>query len=488
MKRAGEPAWLGIDLGTQGCRAAAVDGTGRLLGSARRELVSDRPAPGRHEQDPAMWISAVSAATYEVVSRLERHTVAGVAVCGTSGSFAMTDRAGRLLAPALMYDDARASAEFPIVAATWAACGERNAYRVQPTWALPKVLWMFRNVAGAAGGRLYHAADFIASWLAGERVATDTSHALKTGYDLVGGSWPGAEFATAGIDTAVLPAVVRPGTVVGRVAAGAAGSTGLPAGTRILAGMTDGCAAQLASGAMHPGDWNSSLGTTLTLKGVSSGLLHDRAGALYSHAHPDSGWLPGGASNSGAGVLTRTFPGADLAQMDRAAAAYAPTTVVRYPISSPGERFPFVRPDAEPFLLGTPHEDAENFAALLQGVAFVERLCLRYVEALGADVTGAVIFTGGATASDHWTQLRADVLGRPASVPRHADSAFGMAIMAAAAVGQVTEACNRMVHVEKTLEPRPERTERYLDVYRRMVDELERRGYIDAPFAAAGRS
>lgn len=480
--------WLGVDLGTQGCRAAGMDEEGRLVAAAESPLVSARPAAGRHEQDPEMWKTAVSAACRQVVSRLPHHVIAGLAVCGTSGTFLVADRAGRPLTPALMYDDARATAEFSIVADAWAACADRNGYRVQRTWALPKLLWTLRNVVEAAEGRLYHAADFVGSWLAGEPVAADTSHALKTGYDIVAGRWPGEGFDAVGIPTSVLPPVVRPGTIVGRVSARGAAATGLAVGTPILAGMTDGCAAQIASGAMRLGQWNSSLGTTLTLKGVSSRLLHDGAGALYSHAHPNEGWLPGGASNSGAGVLASAFPGADLAQMDSAAAAYAPTSIVRYPLSGPGERFPFVRPDAEPFMLGTPRDDAEVFAAILQGVAFVERLSLAYVEALGAEVAGPVAFTGGATRSDHWTQLRVDVLGRPATVPRHPDSAVGMAIVAAAGPGSVAEACDRMVHTSKVLEPRPDRTERYLHVYRRMVNELERRGYIDARFATVARA
>ena len=41
--------------------------------------------------------------------------------------------------------------------------------------------------------------------------------------------------------------------------------------------MTDGCAAQLAAGALREGDWNSVLGTTLVLKGYSSTIVRDPA-------------------------------------------------------------------------------------------------------------------------------------------------------------------------------------------------------------------
>jgi sugar (pentulose or hexulose) kinase len=486
---AAEQVWVGVDIGTQGCRVAVVDESGRLLASGASPIRSEHPSPGRHEQRPEDWKAAVSAACREALSTMPRAMVGAIAVSGTSGTFVIGDRDGRALSPALMYDDERGVDDHHAIADAWRDCGIRNGYQVQPTWALPKLAWALRNVSAAASGRIYHVADFIGSWLAGVPVPTDMSHALKTGYDLVGRRWPSEAFDAAGLPTSVLPPVVPAGTVVGQVSDTAAAACGMPAaGAAIVSGMTDGCAAQIASGAMRVGQWNSSLGTTFVLKGVTRELLRDPLGAVYSHAHPDEGWLPGGASNSGGGVLATNFPGADLSAMDAAATAYLPTAVVRYPLSMRGERFPFVRTDAAPFVLGRPRDDAEAYAALLQGVAFVERLGLSYVQSLGAEVAGPVAFTGGATRSDQWTQLRVDVLGRPARLTEHADGAFGMAVLAAAAPGSVTAAADRMVRTRKVIGPRPDWTERFLEPYRTMVDELERRSYIDREFATFARA
>jgi sugar (pentulose or hexulose) kinase len=480
--------WLGIDLGTQGCRVAAVGDDGALLASAASPLHSERTTAGGHEQDPRSWKSAVASACRATLARLESRDVTRLAICGTSGTLLLGDRLGRPLTPALMYDDSRAAAELPPLADAWAACEERNAYRIQPTWALPKLRWLLRNVEEASAARLYHCPDFIASWLIGEAVATDSSHALKTGYDLVDDRWPEEAFEAVGIPPSVLPHVVRPGTLLGGVGAAGAEATGLVQGTPVVAGMTDGCASQIASGTLRAGDWNCALGTTFVLKGVSTDLLRDPAGAVYSHRHPDGGWLPGGASNSGAGALSNMFADADLATLDHAAAARGPTEVVQYPLAKPGERFPFVRGDAEPFRLGHPLDEVEAFTAVLQGVAFVERLSLAYVHALGGKVQGAIAATGGATRSAVWTQLRADVLGRAVRLPKHPETAVGMAIVAAAGCGSVTDAADRMVRVERVFEPRPERTERYLPVYWRMLDELARRGYISADLATTARA
>jgi sugar (pentulose or hexulose) kinase len=482
------PVWLGIDLGTGGCRTAAVADNGTLLATAEIPLRSLQPRPGWHEQDPELWKTAVSAACRAALSRLDGTRVAGVALCGTSGTLLLGDANGRPRTRAVMYDDVRAAEHLPSLAQIWAPVAERNAYRIQPTWGLPRLAWLLEHLDVPRDVRLYHCPDFVATWLVGEPTATDTSHALKTGYDQVAHRWPEAAFESAGIPVSLLPPVVSPGTLLGRVCAAGADATGLTVGTRVVAGMTDGCASQIASGTLRPGQWNSALGTTFVLKGVTKQLLRDPAGAVYSHAHPDGGWLPGGASSAGAGALRTAFPAVDLAHMDRAVAARGPTDVVRYPLSAPGERFPFVRPDAQPFELGRPRDEVEAFSAILQAVAFVERLSLDYVKLLGADVRGTLAFTGGATRSALWTQLRADVLGRAVQIPRHADSAVGMAILAAAGSASVAHTADRMVTIDHMIEPRLDCTERYLPIYRRMVDELERREYIGTDLAAAARS
>ncbi|TDD58519.1 carbohydrate kinase [Kribbella antibiotica] len=435
-----------MDLGTQSVRAVLIDPDGVVLARAARPLTSVRDGV-RHEQDPQQWLDAVDACLVDLTSDAE-----GIAICSTSGTFLLTDRAGRPTTAALMYDDARSAARRVHIVD---ADPDRWDTSMQPTWALPKVL----DLVADSNHRVIHSADFVAAHLVGHPVATDTSHALKTGYDLVADSWPTAAFDKLGLPIEIFPEVVRPGTELGRT----------PAGVPVYAGMTDGCAAQIAAGALSPGAWNSVLGTTLVLKGVSEQLLDDPTGAVYSHRHPDGGWLPGGASSSGAGVLSELLPGADLDAL-----APHPVNAVIYPLTKSGERFPFVAPQAERFTLGSINSDLDTYVAVLQGVAFVERLAFEHLVSLGADPVRRVTLTGGGTRSGYWNQLRADTLGVPVELPVAADPAYGMAVLAASQGGSVTETARRMVRIERVLEPRPSQLD---DLYGAFVAELDARGY-----------
>ncbi|WP_216362059.1 FGGY-family carbohydrate kinase [Pseudonocardia sp. N23] len=476
----GGPVWVGIDLGTQGVRAVAVDAAGAVAGAGQAPLHRDVRDGPRHEQDPAEWWTATCAAVRGAVAGLRGRAVAAVAVDSTSGTLVVQDRRGLPAGPALMYDDIRAAARVPAVQeageAVWTALG----YRMQAAWALPKLVELCATGAVPAGHTVVHQADHVVARLAGRPVATDTSHALKTGYDLLADRWPTDVLDRLGVASAVLPAVVIPGTRIATVSAAAAGECAIPAGTPVVAGMTDGCAAQVATGALAPGRWCSALGTTLVLKGATPALVRDPGGGVYCHRHPDGGWLPGGASNVGAAILSRDLPGADLAALTPAAAALGVPPGATYPLVGPGERFPFTDPAATGFDVGGPDAPtpAETFARVAHGVAYVEKLAFETLAGLGADVSGPVVATGGTSRNDWWCRLRADVLGRPVSVPEQAGSAFGAAVLAAAPPGSLARTAADMVRLRATFDPRPGRAAELADGYARLRAELATRGRL----------
>lgn len=486
--QAGPPAWAGIDIGTQGVRVTLLAEDGRPVAMGSATLTSARGAGRRHEQHPEDWWTATVVAFERATAGVDASGVRAVATCSTSGTVVLADRAGDPLSRALMYDDDRGDAYVERILAAGGPLWQELGLTIQGSWAAAKALWLLEHVPGPASGvRLLHSADLIATRLAGRPVATDTSHALKTGYDAQRRRWPAAELEAAGLPVDALPEVVAPGTQIGELCDEAAQLTGLRVGTRVVAGMTDGCAAQIAAGALEPGSGVLVLGTTLVFKAVSTELVRDPHGAVYCHAHPDGGWLPGGASNVGGGVLQAAFPTRDLAEMDALAEEHEPAGAALYPLTTPGERFPFYRPDAEAVTVGRPVNEADRYAALLQGVGFVGRLGLAALARLDAPVTGRLALTGGATRSRYWCQLCADILDRPVELPPHPEPSVGMAVLAAAQGDSVTATAQRLVRGGERLEPRPDRAERFAERFSDLLDALEQRGYIDAGLAAAAR-
>jgi len=486
--------YVGIDLGTQSVKVGVFDRSGSVEASGSRPLTSLRDGP-RHEQDPREWISATSDALAEAIGTVapeRRESIAGVAVCGTSGTLALVDVRGRPASTGIMYDDVRGGALVDEITAADPDRWQRLGYRIQPSWAITTMVHLARS-GMAVGVRFAHQPDVVVAAMTGGPVATDWSSALKSGYDLIDLEWPTAALATLGVDAGGMPPVVAPGSVLGHTSPEWEATTGLPAGVTVVAGMTDGCASQLGAGALREGDWHSVVGTTLVLKGVTGGPVQGGDGAVYSHRSPEPGrWLPGGASSVGADAITVLLPDRDLAGLaERAGAAWQAgdvTVPVVYPLVRSGERFPFVRPDATGFAvvdgaesgLDRLGDDVTTYFGIIAGVACVEKLCLDSMAALGAPVDGRLSSSGGGTRSAVWTQLRADLLGRPVVIPRSSEPSLGMALLAAAATQErsLPDVADEMSGVGHVVDPSDSGGERMAGLYIELSDRWRARGWI----------
>ncbi|WP_344533111.1 FGGY-family carbohydrate kinase [Streptomyces albiaxialis] len=478
----GEGVIAGIDVATAAVRVLCVDAHGRTRAEGRAPLPQPvRTDDGRSEQDATSWWPATARALRQATGALPRggREVVAVAVSATSGTLVLADREGAPLGPALMYDDRRAAdlnaRAQEAGAARWAALG----LGVGPTAALGRVGWYARHADAPPGAHILHTPDLLARALTGGPVPADWSHTLKTGYDPRAGEWPAEVLDALGIPHGWLPEVAAPGTGAGTVSADAGRETGLPEGCAVRLGMTDGCAGQLATGAVSPGQFVGVLGTTYVLKGVTRELVTDPTGALYSHRHPDGWWLPGGASNTG-GEALRDIPPERLPALDAAAEARGPASVVSYPLRRAGERFPFVSGEARGFTRGAPVDEADAHRAALEGVAFLERLALDRVRALGVPVEGPLHAAGGGSRSPLWTRIRATVLGMPLRVAPRAETAFGAALLAATGTlhPTLTEAAAAMTARGELIDPVEKETAELDASYARFTQALRTEGWL----------
>ncbi len=479
--------FLGIDVGTGGVRALAVSERGKVV--AESAVAFDAAVlaaqEGRHEQPPEAWWEAVCRACGRLRDGLEaagasRDRLAALSVDGTSGTLVALDEAGRPLRPALMYNDPRAAAEADELNA---ACGDhctKLGYRFASSFALAKIAWLERHEPAVfeRTARFVHQADYILGRLTGVADVSDYSNALKTGYDLIDECWPDWIDRRLGVVDR-LPRVVAPGTQVGAVSAEGGAATGLPEGLAVVTGASDGTAACLASGLRLPGDYNTTLGTTLVFKGISRRICRHPEGLIYCHKLPGGLWLPGAASNTGGEWIGAMFPGENVEALDAVASRRLPTRFVAYPLIRRGERFPFLCHAAERFFVPEPEEPLERYAACLEGVALIERFAYDVLDEVAATSSGEVFSTGGGSRSEVWMQCRADVTGRVLHRPACGESAFGTAILAAAGsrCEGLAEAIENMVRIERTFRPNTARAEHYDTAYQRFRAELEERGY-----------
>jgi D-ribulokinase len=475
---------VGLDAGTGGVRALAINLRGRVVAAGRADLPpgSQRNEGVIAEQDPQAWTAAAQAALQNVAAALPaRSKIVGIGVDATSGTFLLADAQNRPLGPGIMYNDLRAAAQAPRAAEALRTTLEPYGIQIAAAFALPKILHLAATQPAVFGQcrHIIHHTDWIVGMLSGRYDVTDVSTALKTGVNPETLAWPEPIFRDLGLPREIFPNVVLPGTPIGRLTPTAASTTGLPVGTPVVAGCTDGTAGCLASGAAAIGDVNVTLGTTLVFKALADKPLVDPQGAVYNHRHPAGGFLPGAASSTGGAWIPQQFAAADLDQLAIQAAALLPTRRLAYPLTTTGERFPFAVPTAHGFGLADIPSEAERFAAAMEGTAQIERLGIERLASLGLPVGQTIFATGGATASDTWLRIRAAVMARTYAVPEEPECAVGAAILAAAAfLGHFARAARMLVRIGRRVEPDMRLTAAYDEKFREFKAELHQRGYV----------
>jgi sugar (pentulose or hexulose) kinase len=407
-------AFLGIDFGTGGARAVAIDRSGAILAEARGVFSN---------QTAEAW----RAALFDLIGQIPadiRHRLAAIAINGTSTTALLCDADNQPLCPPLLYHDARALAE------------EKQLEQIAPlghpvlsaSSSLAKLLWLQKQPEFPRARFFLHQADWLASLLHGMPGISDYHNSLKLGFDPATLRYP--EWLLRLAVTPLLPRVLAPGAAIGPVTADTAARFSLHRDCIVRAGTTDSIAAFIASGASRPGQAVTSLGSTLVLK-LLSGIRVDAAQyGIYSHRTGNL-WLAGGASNSGGAVLQSFFSDTRLEELSARIRPDTDSGLNYYPLLKPGERFPIHDPKLEPRLTPRPQDDTLFLHGLLEGMARIEAQGYKLLQELGAPPLESVLTAGGGAGNPAWTAMRARFLGVPVRPSTQVEAAYGTALLAA---------------------------------------------------------
>ncbi|MFM7549203.1 MAG: FGGY-family carbohydrate kinase, partial [Cyanobacteriota bacterium] len=282
------------------------------------------------------------------------------------------------------------------------------------------------SIPELTGVLIRHQADWLMGWLLGSWRWGEEANNLRLGWDPMGRRWLGLLPSAAWADA--LPEIVSSGTVLGALEPGVAASLGLPADCQVVAGTTDANAAVLAANPSTD-EGITVLGSTLVVKQ----FVPDPIQARGLSCHRVNGrWLVGGASNTGAAILTRYFNAAQLQELSHQIDARVSTGFQLRPLLGRGERFPVDDPNLEPILEPRPVSEAFFLQALLEGITAIERQGWQRLSELGAPPIRRIITLGGGARNPHWRQLRERVLALPILNRPDLSAARGMARLAQA--------------------------------------------------------
>jgi len=415
-------SFIGIDLGTSGCRACLIDADKQLISEARVAFPEPDINSTTVEQDANIWWRAV----LEVLEELSQHPAAknlrAIAVDGTSSTTLVTDNQYQPLAPALMYNDSRAIAEAEQVQQI-APSTASAVYGASSS--LSKLLWLLKHYPEAK--KVLHQADYIAGSLCGNFVS-DFNNSLKLGFDPVTKSWP-EWIDSFNFPLSLLPEVTAPGTVIGNLKPELQQKLGFDHEVKIVSGTTDSIAGFLATGAHQPGDAVVSLGSTIAIKVLNDEPVNSYQQGIYSHKINQQ-WLVGGASNAGTTVLRSLFNNNELQEYSSALNFTEPTGLSYYPIPKPGERFPVYNPEQPCVLSPRPENTVIFLQGILESLTAIEKSCYQALLDRGVKSIERLFTIGGAHNNKPWMHYREEELGFVTATALSTEACFGTALLA----------------------------------------------------------
>lgn len=409
---------IGVDSSTQSCKVVVRDAdSGALLASGRAAHSAGT------EVDPAHWWTALLAALAEAGGL---DGVDAVSIAGQQHGMVVLDADGRVIRPALLWNDTRsAQAASDLVAEFGAeAFVERTGVVPVASFTATKLRWLRdaepENAAKVAAVCLPH--DWLTWRLrgygpAGEselgpdlaELVTDRSDASGTAYwSPVSGDYDRELFVAALGHDAILPRVL-----------GAAESVQGP-GFLVGPGAGDNAAAALGLDA-HPGDVAVSLGTSGTVFAATDAPVGDPTGTVAGFADATGGFLPLVCTLNAARVLDAIagLLGVDHDELARLALEAAPGAggAVLVPYFE-GERTPNL-PDATASLVGLTLASTTrpNLArAAIEGMLGGLAAGVAAVQELGVEAK-RILLIGGAAANPAVQTIAGQLFDVPVQVP-----------------------------------------------------------------------
>jgi xylulokinase len=469
---------LGVDIGTSATKTLAIDETGRVLASSSSEYPCDHPYPGWSEQDPELWWQA----TVQTIGRVLRSgqiapaDVAGLGLSGQMHGSVFLDQAGKVIRPALLWNDQRTAAECALIEEK--AGGREALIRLVANPALtgftaPKLLWLRghepRNWEKVR--QVLLPKDYVRYRLTGT-YATEVSDASGTMLlDVANRRWSRPLLSRLEIDPDLLPPCYESPDVSAKMSAVGAQATGLLAGTPVVGGGGDQPAGAVGNGIVRQGIVSATMGTSGVVFAHADGVGFDPLGRLQRGCHAVPGawhvmgvvlaaggsfqWFRNELGKAEAALAKQRGDDPYFLLTAEAALAGVGAEGLFFLPYMTGERTPHFDPDAKAAWIGLTvrHGRPHMIRSLLEGATYAMRDSLELIREMGVAIE-QIRVSGGGARNALWRQIQADIYGADVHTLNSSEGpAFGVALLAQVGTGgfaSVPEACDATIHVVET--------------------------------------
>ena len=448
-------SYLGLDIGTSGCKAVIFEQDGTMLSSSFREYLLNTPHPGWSELDSGEVVDSCFQVIREAVKDSEGSPVKAIGISSQGEAVTPVGKDGGLLASAMVSSDSRAVKSVNNFCDLF---GRKRLYQItghtaSPMFTLFKLIWLKENSPEVwRNSEAFYCFEELIHLKLGIEPAISWPLAGRTMlFDIQRHAWSMEILEEIDLSEKKLARPLQSGEIVGIIPDEIASGLGLGSGVKIVAGGHDQTVGALGAGIVEPGSAMYATGTVDCFCPALSEFrqskeLYNGNLCCYDFPLPET-YTTVAYSLTGGNILKwfrDEFGQKEIEEAKKSGIDPYSILVDRMP-EEPTEllALPYFSPSGTPYFdtktqgaitgLRLSSTRYEFMKALLEGVAYEMRLNLELMEGSGMEISEFVA-TGGGAKSVKWTQLKSDILNRPISFAGVEETGcFGAAMLACSA-------------------------------------------------------
>jgi xylulokinase len=485
---------IGIDCSTTATKAVVWDARGNAVAEGRATFELSSPKPDWGEQNAEDWWESTKTALRRAAQVVDTSRVGAICITHQRETFVCLNEDDHPIRPAILWLDSRAREQVD-------KYGTEDVFRItgKPPNPLPgfyKMLWLREHEPGVLdrAAKVVDVHAFLVHRMTGHwRTSWATADPMGL-TDMESFDWSDELLEISGLSREQMPDVYAPGAVIGELTPDAAREVGLPAGLPVVSGVGDGQSAGLGANITEPGRAYLNLGTAIASGTYSEKYTYGEEYRVLSGAVPSTytleTLLPAGTYT--VSWFVKKFAGVNTEELglEISTEQVLETAAAQIERGSKGllavpywnnALMPYWDTNARGVMVGLTgaHGKAHVYRAILESIAFEQRLMTGGAEKGLEKPVEHVIALGGGSRSSLWCQIVADVMQRPVSVAKETESTcLGAGMLAAAACGMhgsIKEAAGAMSGTIARFDPDEEGAERYdklFGVYKEIYPSL----------------
>ena len=474
---------LGCDIGTYSSKGVLTTTDGKLLFQSSIPHEVSIPKPGWMEHDPdGVWLHDFLFIVKDLLmkSGVNPKEILGVGISSICSAITFLGEDRKPLRPSILYGvDTRATEEVnEIINDLGTFVSNQNIP--------PKLRWLQKNEPEVwqKTRYIFSGHHYLIMKMTGEinqNCLDSMNYYPLTDYGAT--EWNPKYFEYFHIDPAIMPRLIWPTDIAGRINKEGAELSGLTEGTPIVGGCNDSSSESVSVGVTEPGDMMQMYGSSNIYYMITDGPFQGKKVQAVRLMYPDQFGTAGGLGT--VGTLTTWFRdqfgfqelAAQNAGGENAFGALSKLALESKPganglVALPyfsGERNPIFDGYARGMLFGLnlTHTRADIYRAFLESVGYGIR---HNMEDFWADdlYPEHIIAIGGGVYNEPWMQIVCDICNFSQEIPEvKIGAAYGDAFLAAKGIGLYENGSDvkKWVKIEKIIHPNPEAHEMYNDLY-----------------------